>query len=227
MCESRQFVEACHELRETVERLTVDLNPRSLISELKQIGYGNREIDNIRDLNTIFSYGNQPYVVISAITRHLLEIGDMNADVHAEPFEGRHAPELHVPFVLMEEHHIDRQTNAVYLDIKSRLRLPFVNTDYRAFARWPSYFALAWKDLSSCLETSVYEPTCQACHNQVASLAAYDLPNPGELSSESLRYAAHADGNLDEVIQMCRLFNWLLPGLITNVAFFRHQLDAA
>jgi len=25
---------------------------------------------------------------------------------------------------------------------------------------------------------------------------------------------------------MCRLFQWLLPGLITNVAYFRHQLEA-
>ena len=150
----------------------------------------------------------------------------MNADVRAEAFEGRHAPDLHVPFVLMEEHHVDRQTKEVYLDIKSKLQLPFVNTDYRAFARWPSYFALAWEDLSSCLETSAYESICQTCHNQVANLAAQDLPNPGELSSEALRYAANADGDLGEVIQVCRLFNWLLPGLITNVALLRHQLDA-
>jgi hypothetical protein len=31
---------------------------------------------------------------------------------------------------------------------------------------------------------------------------------------------------LEEVIEMCRLFQWLLPGLITNVAYFRHQLEA-
>ncbi len=48
---------------------------------------------------------------------------------------------LQVPYLLMEPHHLDEPTRAVYEDIKNILQLPFVNTDYRAFARWPSYFA--------------------------------------------------------------------------------------
>jgi len=36
----------------------------------------------------------------------------------------------------MEHHHVDEPTVAVYEDIKAVLKLPFVNTDYRAFARW-------------------------------------------------------------------------------------------
>jgi hypothetical protein len=115
---------------------------------------------------------------------------------------------------------------AVYEDVKQRLKLPFVNTDYRAFARWPSYFALAWNDLRESVVTEAHEAVCQACHERVAKLAAEELPNPGGLSSEALRRAAEADGSLDEVIHMCRLFQWLLPGLITNVAFLRHQLEA-
>ena len=39
------------------------------------------------------------------------------------------------------------EVRAVYDDIMATLGLPFVNTDYRALARWPSYFALAWSDL--------------------------------------------------------------------------------
>ena len=35
-----------------------------------------------------------------------------------------------------------------------------------------------------------------------------------------------ADASLEEVVQVCRLFQWLIPGLITNVAYFRHQLEA-
>jgi hypothetical protein len=30
---------------------------------------------------------------------------------------------------------------------------------------------------------------------------------------------------VDEMIQVCRLFQWLLPGLITNIAYFRRQLE--
>ena len=68
----------------------------------------------------------------------------MAGDTEAEPFNGRHAPNVKVPFLLMEYHHVDEPTPAVYEDIKTILQLPFVNTDYRAFARWPF--------LASCLE---------------------------------------------------------------------------
>lgn len=226
LCESRPFVEAFLELREFVETETAQLNPKPLVKALTDLGYAPREINNIREMNTVFSHGNQPYVIIAAIVRHLLEVGDMGDETTAEPYAERHAPEVQVPFLLMEAHHVDDPTRAVYEDVKQCLKLPFVNTDYRAFARWPSYFALAWGDLRESVVTEAYEAVCQACHERVARLAAEELPNPGGLSSAALRRAAEADASLDEVVHMCRLFQWLLPGLITNVAFLRHQLDA-
>ena len=226
LCQSRTFVEAFIDLRDYVESLTVELNPASLIEPLKAMGYAPREIDAIRQINTVFSHGNQLYVLIATVARHLLEIGDMQGKAEAEPFEGRHAPDVKSSFVLMEPHHVDEPTQAVYEDIKSILQLPFVNTDYRAFARWPSYFAMAWNDLREKAGSPAHETICQACHDRVANLVAMELPNPGDLSSDTLRRAAEADSSLEEVIQVCRLFQWLLPGLITNVAYFRHQLEA-
>lgn len=225
LCESRPFVEAFLELRDFVETETAGLNPKPLVQELTEMGYAPREIDSIREMNTVFSHGNQPYVIIAAIVRHLLEVGDMAGGSDTALFEGRHAPDVQVPFLLMEAHHVDEPTRAVYEDIKHCLNLPFVNTDYRAFARWPSYFALAWSDLRGSVVTGAHEAVCLACHDRVAKLAADVLPNPGGLSAEKLRSAAEADASLEEVIQMCRLFQWLLPGLITNVAFLRHQLE--
>jgi hypothetical protein len=227
LCQSRPFVEASMALRDIVESRTAELNPISLIKPLEEIGYASREIDSIRQMNTVFSHGNQLYVLIASIARHLLEIGDMGGSGNAESFDGRHSPEISVPFMLMEYHHADEPTRVVYEDIKTTLQLPFVNTDYRAFARWPSYFALAWNDLRGKVGTSKHEEITRACHNRAASLAAEELPNPGGLSSMALRQAAEADADLDEIIQVCRLFQWLIPGLIVNVAYFRHQLDAA
>ena len=226
LCESRAFVEAFQELRRTVEVQAAELSPTSLVGQLTGMGYAPREIDAIRQVNTVFSHGNQLYVLIAAIARHLLEIGDMAGGADAEPFIGRHAPDIAVPFMLLEYHHADAPTRAVYDDIKSTLQLPFVNTDYRAFARWPSYFALAWKDLKRKVGTPTHEAITQACHDRVAELAAEGLPNPGNLSSSALRKAAEADAGLEEVLQVCRLFQWLIPGLVTNVAYFRHQLEA-
>lgn len=60
----------------------------------------------------------------------------------------------------------------------------------------------------------------------MTKLVAEELPNPGSLSAEALRRAAEKDAAPEEVLQVCRLFQWLLPGLITNVAYFRYQLEA-
>ena len=226
LCQSRPFVEAFMDLRDFVESRTAELNPTSLVESLASLGYAPREIDAIRQMNTVFSHGNQLYVLIATIARHLLEVGDMQGRADAEPFDERHAPGINVPFVLMEPHHADEPTQAIYEDIKTTLQLPFVNTDYRAFARWPSYFALAWNDLREKVGTSLHEEITLACHVRAAKLAAEELPNPGGLSSQALRQAAKADASLDEIIQVCRLFQWLIPGLITNVAYFRHQLEA-
>ena len=85
---------------------------------------------------------------------------------------------------------------------------------------------MAWKDLRDKAGSPGHEAICQACHDRAANLVASELPNPGGLSAAAIRRAAEADAGLDEVIQVCRLFQWLLPGLILNVAYFRHQLEA-
>ena len=226
LCQSRAFVEAFQDLRKHIEARTAELEPEPMIGRLAEIGYAPREIDAIHQMNTVFSHGNQLYVIIASIARHLLEIGDMAGGPEAETFEGSHAPEISVPLILMEYHHADQQTRDVYDDIKSVLQLPFVNTDYRAFARWPSYFTLAWQDLRDKVGTPAHEAICQACHDRAAQLAADGLPNPGDLSSNALRRAAETDADTNEIIQVCRLFQWLIPGLIVNVAYFRHQVEA-
>jgi hypothetical protein len=133
---------------------------------------------------------------------------------------------VQVPLVLMEIHHADSPTRAMYEDVKHTLGLPFVNTDYRALARWPSYFSLAWTDLKSIVATPAHEAICDAIHDRAVELAAHGLPNPGRLSGSALCAAAGRDANVAEVLQVSRLFQWLLPGLVTNIAYLRTQLNA-
>ena len=87
-------------------------------------------------------------------------------------------------------------------------------------------FAMAWKDLREKAGSPDHERICRNCHDRLADLVATQLPTPGGLSSEALRRAAQLDAGLGEVLQVCRLFQWLIPGLIVNVAYFRHQLES-
>jgi hypothetical protein len=221
---SAPFVQACAELRDLAEGEAARFDPPGICSRLEQIGYAPREIAAIRAINEIFSHGNQPYVIIATIARGLLEGHEMAGGSKAPAFEGRHAPAVEVPFVLMETHHADAPTRAIYEEVKAALGLPFVNTDYRAFARWPSYWAAAWQDLKPVVVSPAYEETCRTCHERVAAMALSELPNPGGLDGAALRDAAEKDAGLDQVRDVTRLFQWLLPGLIVNVAYLRHQL---
>ena len=229
LCTSRPFVQAFLGNRAFAETEVAKLDPPPIDERLREAGYAPREIEAIRQVVEVFSHGNQPYVLLATLTRYLLEVGDMSGttDQEAAPlYADRHAPAFDVPFLLMEAHHADQPTRDVYEDVKRVLNLPFVNTDYRAFARWPSYWAMAWGDLRRVAGTPAHEAICRALHDRCVEQAAKTLPNAGGITAASLRRAAEKDAPFEEIRDMCRLFQWLLPGLVTNVAYLRAQLAA-
>lgn len=226
LCASTAWVEACGGLRRFVEDGIGTFDPPPAAARLGAEGYAPRELDALRETVEVFSHGNFPYLMLATVARMLLETDasdPLTGGVAVEPFDGRHAPDVAVPFVLMERHHAAAETRAVYDDVMATLGLPFVNTDYRAFSRWPSWFDMAWSDLKPAVQGEAYEPFVATVHERAVTLAA-GLPNPGGLSADALApsVAAAPDG---EVLAVVRLFQWLLPGLVTNVAFFRHQLQ--
>ncbi len=223
LCGSAAFVAACASVRHDAELAAGRLQPTPLAGHLAQIGYAPRELEAIGAELEIFSHGNMPYVLIATLARLLLEGEALSGTTAATPHASVHGPAAGQGLVLMERHHADGPTRALYDDIQATLGLPFVNTDYRALARWPSYFAAAWGDLRERVSTAGYEAGVAGVHDSVVA-EARSLPNPGGLVPEALQAAAAADASLEEVLAVVRLFQWLLPGLLVNVAFFREQL---
>ncbi len=226
LAQSTPFVEACVDFRAQTDHRADGLECDTIVRRLTAIGYAPRELDQIRATIDVFSHGNFPYLLAATAARRLLEDCPLGPVTQAPLFTGRHAPDVDVPLVLMENHHADHDTRIVYDDIKHTLGLPFVNTDYRALARWPSYFALAWRELKAVIDTPAHAGICAEVHAHADHLIGELLPNPGGLTADALRAAAQRDGNADEILQVVRLFQWLLPGLVTNVAFLRAQLAA-
>lgn len=225
LCRSAAFLEACTRLRKRAESAADELQPPPLRARLEQQGYAAREVEQIRAVIEVFSHGNMPYLLIATLARLLLEGHSLSEDRDAPPAGGHHAPHGDGPLVLMEPHHANSATRALYDDVKDTLGLPFVNTDYRALARWPSYFAAAWGDLRDHVATPRYAKLTGEVHSTAVALAS-DLPNPADSTPERLLDAAEADGSAEEVLAVVRLFQWLLPGLALNVAFFRAQLES-
>jgi hypothetical protein len=223
LCLSGAFVSVCRNLRALVEERVSELNPPTMVERLAVAGYAPGELDTIRDVVEVFSHGNYAYFLIATIARELLEGVELRGSKTAEPSADETKPASHVPLVLMEMHHADLSTRALYEDVKATLGLPFVNTDYRALGRWPSYFHQAWSDLKPTVGTNHYEAIAMDVHRHAINVAA-SLPNPEGLHPSVLREAAARDASLEEVLGVVRLFQWLLPGLMINVAFFRQQL---
>jgi hypothetical protein len=219
---SAEFLAACHELRQAAE--SASLSVPSILQKLHELGYTEPEIAEIRALIEIFSHGNMPYLLIATAARLLLEGSEIGTSRSiSKPVQSRHGPAAGGKLVLMEPHHAERQLQALYDDLKSTIGLPFLNTDYRALARWPSYFDVAWRSLKPLIGTPAYDEAVERVHKKAVTLVLA-LPNPGELTSAMLVAAANEDTGAESVLDVVRLFQWLLPGLVVNVACMRKQI---
>lgn len=225
LARSGEFLSACAALRATAEEGVGGLGGADLPAALQEAGYAARELEEIRAQIEIFSHGNMPYLLIATTARLLLEGKELSRERAIAPASTAKRDAQPRPLVLMEAHHADAPTRAVYEDIKRRLGLPFVNTDYRALARWPSFFALAWQDLKSTLGSPAYDALVEKVHETAVSLVL-SLPNPAGLESATLVAAAEEDASSHEVAEVVRLFQWLLPGLVVNVACIRQRTGA-
>lgn len=221
---SQETVVACNRLRWEVENEVKKFDPPKRAHTLNEMGYAPREVENIKQTLEVFSHGNYLYALIATLARLALEQevfpNKKEATEHIKP----HSPQTEVPFVLMEEHHADEETKAIYSSVREKLGLPFVNTDYRALARWPTYFRLVWNDIENIVTTPEYEATLNSIHNKFV-MEAMNLPNPTGASAQEIKDAADKAAPDAELLSVCQLFQWLLPGLMTNVAFFRFQLQ--
>lgn len=218
---SEAFAAACRDLRSFAETRVGAFSPPAIGPRLAEAGYDAAELDQITACNEVFSAGNMPYLLMASLARALLEGQAWTAQGEAVPRPAQPSAGAHP--VLMEAHHASPDTAALYADLRETLGLPFVNTDYRAFARWPSYFAAAWGDLKPVILSGRYEPAVQDIHERAVELALA-LPNATGLTPDALTEAAAQDADPQEVLAVVRLFQWLLPGLAFNVAFLRAQL---
>ncbi|NRG19132.1 hypothetical protein HPQ64_15680 [Rhizobiales bacterium] len=221
MVSGAAFANACSDLRSCAEREAAALEPPTIRPRLRTLGYDEAELYDIRACNEIFSAGNMPYLLMASLARLLLEGHEWRSDVISDaPVIARRGQQKPT---LIEAHHADPTIASLYADIRATLGLPFVNTDYRAFARWPSYFVPAWTDLKKAISGPNYERRVARVHDRAVHLAA-SLPNNTRVTARELRAAADADATADEVLSVVRLFQWLLPGLAVNVGFLRGQL---
>lgn len=124
---------------------------------------------------------------------------------------------------MLEEHHADASLRTLYEDMKTTLGLPFVNSDYKAMARWPTYLTLAWDRLKPALDTEPYRNVRHAL-NDACVHAAHEIPHRYHLHRGELDGVGLSQAQIDELVDVTRLFQWLLSGLILNVTYCKIAL---
>ncbi len=224
ICNSKEFIDASINLRKYVEKRTLELKPTSLIKDLTLLNYNNKELDSIKNLLEIFSHGNMPYLLLSTITRLIVEDIPLNKNNYVFKKKHNYTHKLELPIVLIEEHHANTNLKVLYNTIMSKLNIPILNTDYRALARWPSYLNLSWNKLEQQIKLNKYKVLQNDIHNYTVKIAL-SLGIHREFRLNDIKKSMGTLNEKENITNTVRLFQWLLPSLVINIAFFRYQLN--
>jgi halocarboxylic acid dehydrogenase DehI len=195
--------------------------------KLEAFGYSDREIAQIEATLDLFDYGNQKYLILAtAVAASLVDdraLGTSPSSDARDRLPRSPISQIAPIPVMVEEHHADADLRALYDDIKVTLNLPFVNSDYKALARWPSYLKLAWDELKPRLSEPPYATVRQSIHD--LALEAVDrLPYPYRMDRRAAAAVGMSAVEIDELCRTILLFQWLLSGLILNVSCFKLAL---
>lgn len=194
---------------------------------LEVLKYSASEVAQISAMLDLFDYGNQKYLILAtAVAASLVEDRGLGTSPTGDPRDRlprSPVSQIEPIPVMVEEHHAFGDLRALYQDIKVTLDLPFVNSDYKAMARWPSYLRLAWDDLKPQLGEPAYASLRQSVH-RLALDAVEALPYPYRLDRAAAMTLGMNGAEIDELCRTISLFQWLLSGLILNVSCFKLAL---
>jgi len=225
---SHYFESRCDDIRLTAwEEVAGAFDIKPQCDELARLGYSENELARIRDTLDIFDYGNPKYLVLATAIQQSLCRGRRLGGGDAR---GRRDAMPRTPIyqtgpipVMVEEHHALDGLKRIYEDMKTTLRLPFVNSDYKAMARWPSYLEIAWDAVKPHIDTAPYDRIRQTVHER-ALAAAEGLPYEYFVDEARAVEVGLTQDQADELMRVISLFQWLLSGLIVNVTHFKHAL---
>lgn len=225
---TRCFERQCEHIRLlAVDQVQVHLPATPQRTRLLALGYSERELAQVAATLDVFNAGNPPYLLLATAIKESLCFGRTLGGTPASPDDvlPRTAipPSGSVP-VMVEPHHATGDVLAVYGRIKTALNLPFVNSDYKAMARWPSYLQLAWTDLEPWVGQPGYQAARQRVHDAAVDAVA-QLPHAYTMRHAEALAAGLSDAEAQELMGVISLFQWLLSGLIVNMTQCRRALQ--
>ncbi len=169
----------------------------------------------------LFHYNNPPLLLLASAQLQAFEARVDGNGHSSQPVEH---PVFSEKPALVEEEEAAPPIRRIYDDIRRTFGLPMLNTDYRAFARWPDFLEIYWPALKSIVQSPVYDE-CQQGIRESAWNLARELPAPLDLSASKLIDEGMSDGQVSDVFRITEMFVRALSGLVLNVAVAKIGLE--
>lgn len=221
MLQTQQFFSLAERLRaEAYTRMHNYFAIPDLCARMTDLSFSPGARHELTDVVELFHYNNAPVLLLMAAQ---MQAFDKAIGGRGETGEASHPVFKEKP-VLVEEESAPAPTKKIYDDMKRTLGTPVVNTDHRAFARWPDFLRDYWAALKTLVESPLYKETCQAIRISALGLAQ-ELPQPFELTVAQLQDAGLDDAEVEAVVRLTELFLKVLSMQVLNVAVAKIGLE--
>jgi len=213
---SHQFFELGDRLRgEAYTRMHNYFQISDLCEPLTEMSFSEGAKHQLGDVIDLFNYANPLLLVIVSVQLLAFE-HPPGEEVKGEDSRADH-PSFYERPTLVEENVASPPVKKIYEEMKRALNLPVVNTDYRAFARWPDFLREYWKALRPIAQAPSYREQQRAlCESSEAMVK--ELSTKIDFSQEWMETVDIHEKQLESILRITEMFQNILSGLMLNVA---------
>lgn len=200
-----------------------------LCEQMTELSFSVGARHELEQVVELFHYNNPPLLLLIAAQLEAFDKRLGGKDETGEagtPKKGAAAthPIFNQKPVLVEDNNAPPATRKIFDEIKRELNLAILNTDYRAFARWPDFLSAYWPVLKGVTRSALYKENCLALRESALALPR-ELPLPLELTVEQLQDAGIKDEEVAAIIRITEKFMKVLSGLLLNVALAKIGME--
>ena len=226
---SVEFAELAAGIARTVRAGTQSWTIADHAAQLRSRAVSDADIARMREIVELFTAVNPKVAIVAAAMDAALDgtpVGGAGTrGPHREEERERPKAFRGVRFSLVEERDAPPRVRTIYEDMRATLRLPLIETEYRAMASYPDWLEVWWKDC----KPLTLDPRYAALSGAVAAAAAAAaeaLPHPLSLGADMLESCGLDDLKRVELRRANNTFARLQPGLILNMEMARRGIGA-
>jgi hypothetical protein len=191
-----------------------------LCKEMTAINFSEGAREELTEVADLFLYSD-PLMLLTTVTLIQALEGPVGTAQEVTPPE--HPVFTRRP-VMVDEDGAPAFTKKIYEEMKHTTDLPLVNSEFRAFARWPDFLKTLWETTKGMIDSPVHQQALNEVRETAWGLAR-ELPGPVELSSATLQEAGVEEEEISSIVRITETFVRGLSRMTLNVAVAKIGLE--